>query len=902
MKGRLGIELSRLLYADDIDDASLEQPTEALVALFAVEYALAKLWMSLGVIPDILIGHSMGEYTAACLSGVLTLRDALEFVIVRGELFGRLPSGSMLSVPMAESEARALIDDTLSIAVVNKPDQCIVAGESSAIERFAAKLTDRGIDSRRLHIAAAAHSHLIDPVLDEFHSFAETMDLRPPEIPIISNVHGRVATDDEITSPGYWAEHLRQTVRFVDGLATAFEAGGEVLVEIGPGQTLSGFARQHPGRSSSTIVAASLPHAREAVADDRFFLNAVGRLWANGVPVDLARLYAGERRSRIPLPTYPFERTRHWIEPATMVEGGTSMDRLRENDPADIDTTSIRDEGRGEAHLEERRTLQVLSRIQAVLHELSGLHHDELDPQATFLELGFDSLFLTQANSRFRKEFGVPVTFRQLFEEAPTMESLAEYISSELPAGDAVGAGDGESQPELGDPSDRESNAWPSSPPTAASNASAKPEAHRFAEQVIAEQLRIMERQLELLGEGETRQKPTETARVERDSRSTHAAAAHYLAPRRDNTHPSRGSGRGLTERQQTAIDDLVRRYTVQTSESKRLAQLWRPRLADNRTIVGFDRRWKELVYQIVSDRSAGSRIWDVDQNEYIDVAMGFGTNLLGHSPSFVVAAVHEQLDRGFEVAVQNRLLGEVSDMICAATHNERLAYTYSGSEAVETAIRLARTVTGRDKVAYFTDDIHGRSDVVLGSGIDADGECRTVPLVAGVPQHVVDDAVVLEYGSERALEIIRSQASELALVLVEPVRTRNPDLQPVGFLRELRSIADERGFLLVFDEIVTGFRSHPGGVQALFDVQADITTYGKVLGGGLPIGVVAGAAQFIDIVDGGPWTFGDDSFPEADITASGGTMIKHPLALAAAALGTQSSRRARPIAAGRSQ
>ncbi len=247
------------------------------------------------------------------------------------------------------------------------------------------------------------------------------------------------------------------------------------------------------------------------------------------------------------------------------------------------------------------------------------------------------------------------------------------------------------------------------------------------------------------------------------------------------------------------------------------------------------------------------------------------------------MTAVREQLERGFEVGVQNHLLGEVSEMACEATGNERMAFTASGGEAVETAIRIARTVTGRDKVAYFTGDIHGRSDIVLGRSIETGDGPRTVPMVAGVPQQVVDDAFVLEYGSDRALDIIRAEASDLALVLVEPVRTRNPDLQPVAFLRELRRVADDLGFLLVFDEIVTGFRAHIGGVQALFDVRADLTTYGKVLGGGLPIGVVAGAGRYVDVIDGGPWTFGDDSFPEADITASGGTLIKHPLTLAAA-------------------
>ena len=184
--------------------------------------------------------------------------------------------------------------------------------------------------------------------------------------------------------------------------------------------------------------------------------------------------------------------------------------------------------------------------------------------------------------------------------------------------------------------------------------------------------------------------------------------------------------------------------------------------------------------------------------------------------------------------------------------------------------------------MAFFRDSIHGRNDLVLARAVEAQGRLRAVPLVAGVPQSAVDDSLVLEYGTDRALQEIATAGGELALVLVEPVQTRHPDLQPVEFLRQLRRMADEHGFVLAFDEVVTGFRAHRGGVQALFDIKADITTYGKVAGGGLPIGIVAGRAELIDVVDGGTWAFGDDSRPEADITASGGTLIKHPLTLAA--------------------
>ena len=336
-------------------------------------------------------------------------------------------------------------------------------------------------------------------------------------------------------------------------------------------------------------------------------------------------------------------------------------------------------------------------------------------------------------------------------------------------------------------------------------------------------------------------------------------------------------------ERARKAIDELVRGYGARTRRSRELADSWRPQLADNRTIVGFDRAWKDLVYQIVAERSSGARIWDVDGNELVDTALGFGSVLLGHAHPAVVAAIDSQLRRSFAVGVQSDLLGEVTARILGIVGKQRLTYCHSGGEAVETAIRIARTVTARDKVVYFTDDVHGRADIVLGRGVGTGLAARTVPLVAGVPQHVVEDAFVLEYGSPEAMDVISAHGEQIAAVLVEPVRTRNPDLQPLDFLQQLRQVADRDRFLVIYDEIVTGFRVHARGVQGLWNLKADLTTYGKVLGGGMPMGVVAGDSELIDVIDGGPWRFGDASYPAADITGSGGTMIKHPVSLAAA-------------------
>ena len=275
--------------------------------------------------------------------------------------------------------------------------------------------------------------------------------------------------------------------------------------------------------------------------------------------------------------------------------------------------------------------------------------------------------------------------------------------------------------------------------------------------------------------------------------------------------------------------------------------------------------------------------MWDVDGNEYVDFVMGFGASLFGHRPPFVVKAVHEQLDRGFEIGPIQPLVGEVAALVKEFSGMQRVGFTNTGSEAVLAATRVARTVTGRDKIAVFAGAYHGIFDEVLFRPLTINGETRTAPIAPGIPNSAVGEVIVLDYGNPQSLDIIRARGSEIAAVLVEPVQSRRLDLQPREFLHDLRRVTEETGSALIFDEVVTGFRVEPGGAQAHFGVRADLATYGKVVGGGLPIGVVTGIAKFMDALDGGNWQYGDASFPEVGVTFFAGTFVRHPLALAAA-------------------
>ncbi len=295
----------------------LERPSRNLPAIFMVEYALAQLWQSWGIQPTALTGHSMGEYTAACLAGVLSLRDALFIVTLRGKLFETLPPGGMLSVPLSEAELHPYLQQLggLNIAVINSPNLCVVSGELPDLAHLEEALIADGVVPRRVRINVAAHSPMLEPILVEFGRELAKIQFNPPTLPFISNLSGNWITPQEATNPAYWMRHLRHTVRFADGLATLLKEQNRLFVEVGPGQTLGSLLRLHPHKEASHTAVASLRHRKETVADQQFALNTLGQIWQAGGTPDWSALYGDELRYRVPLPTYPFEGQRYWVEP-----------------------------------------------------------------------------------------------------------------------------------------------------------------------------------------------------------------------------------------------------------------------------------------------------------------------------------------------------------------------------------------------------------------------------------------------------------------------------------------------------------------------------------------------------------------------------------------------------------
>ncbi|HEY0172990.1 MAG TPA: SDR family oxidoreductase [Pyrinomonadaceae bacterium] len=328
----LGLDLRDVLYppsADTEDEATrlLRQTYVTQPALFVVEHALARLWMGWGVRPAAMIGHSVGEYVAACLAGVLPADDALLLVAERGRLMQQLPPGKMLAVQMPEREVNNLLPPGLALAAVNTPNSCVVAGAAEAVEEFRAALARKGLDSQLLHTSHAFHSEMMEPILGEFAGRVGRVKLSAPRVPFVSNVTGTWITAAEATDPRYWARHLRQTVRFAAGIGELLRESERILLEVGPGHTLAGYARQHPEKNVSQVILTSMRHPREQRTDVETLLGALGKFWLAGGTVDWQGFNADEQRRRVTLPTYPFERRRFYVEPRPAAREAKSATR-----------------------------------------------------------------------------------------------------------------------------------------------------------------------------------------------------------------------------------------------------------------------------------------------------------------------------------------------------------------------------------------------------------------------------------------------------------------------------------------------------------------------------------------------------------------------------------------------
>ncbi|MBF0518245.1 MAG: amino acid adenylation domain-containing protein, partial [Nitrospirae bacterium] len=812
-----GKSILEIIYSTD-DKEMINETIYTQPAIFSVEYALAMLWLSWGIKPQAVMGHSIGQYAAACVAGVFSLNDAITLVCERGRLIQSLTeSGSMAVVLSDERTVSSVIEkysETVSLATVNGPENVVISGERQAVSEVIAHFIDMDIPARELKISHAIHSVLMEPVLNDFRKVAKKVAYLPAKIPVVSNADGGFATE-EITSPEFWVRHLRECVRFYDSVVNLDRWGYNVFIEVGATTTLMSLGIQClPDNEALWVFSLGVnnsmfnmrPMRYENTNDWQQILRGLSELFVAGVEIDWKGVMGSHLtgRKKVALPTYPYERKHLWIAPVyqyqTPLAKVVPVDIAQKCAPNDVSETTP-----------QRENLN--SEILTLIRKISGIDISVHDYDKNLFTLGLVSLMIARIRDSIRRSYGVDIKMSSFYKETSTVNKLMDYLKKRMPQD------------------------VPSVTPFPDNGGSKSiPQTQKPVKQTFTVYRKIMDRE-----------------------------------------------ALSLDKRKQAHLNNLIKRYIKKTAASRNHTQKYRSVFANIRNISGFRMEWKDIIYQIVAKRAEGSKIWDLDDRQYLDISMGFGVYLFGHNPPFVRGELEKEFLNGFPIGPMSQLAAENAQLICEMANVERVAFFNTGTEAVMAAVRIARTVTVRDKLVVFSGSYHGHSDGVLATGYFEGDILRTVPLSPGTPQGMVNDVYVLNYDESASLEFIKKHGKEIAAIMVEPVQSRRPDLQPAQFLKSLRELTEDIGCALIFDEMITGFRTHPCGAQALFGVQADIVTYGKVIGGGLPIGVVAGKAHYLDAVDGGMWSFDDASYPQKENTLIAGTFNHHPLAMAGA-------------------
>ncbi len=542
--------------------------------------------------------------------------------------------------------------------------------------------------------------------------------------------------------------------------------------------------------------------------------------------------------------------------------------------------------------LDNTTVLKVTDELKEIVHMVSGMEIEEMDENKKLISYGLDSILLLTLAKQLFSKYRVEIPLDVFFTTLNTLHVIAEYIAEHGVVEDVQEEEIREEETQ--EEANMETFAVDSLPEEINStvdmtlNNDGKMDMGMLV-QVFKSQYEIMTKQNEILkvmagasaGKKRSNQKNQNQKELDKGKKTTQNKSGDYYKPYRKLEFNQTNE---VDDLQLQYIKNIEKRVNALTRNSKDKTQNDRSVYASNRNSAGFRPLYKEMLYQIIAEEGKGSKIVDIDGNEMIDLTMGFGVLMFGHSPEFVRDALRGEIEKGLPLGPMGRLTGQVAKNISDLTGVERVFFCNSGTEADMFAVRVARAVTRKNKVVCFNGAFHGTYDGFLGTPTYSDDPNHTtISLVPGITDHAVKDLILLDYNSEASLKYIEEHSESIAAVLTEPVQSRRPDVQPGEFLKKLRKVTEENDIALIFDEIITGFRIASGGAQEYFGVEADIVTYGKVIGGGMPIGVLAGKSKYLDSIDGGMWNFGDDSVPPNDDkrTFVAGTFCHHPMAMA---------------------
>lgn len=827
----------------------LNQTNYSQILTFAGEYSLAKILVDTFQLKfDFVFGHSLGEIIAATISGALAVNDAVELVCRRGWFMRKTDDGAMLAVFASLEKIYSLaksVGAEIDLAANNGPELQVISGPVSEIEKLEAVLSRSQTRSQRLPVKQAFHSSLMEPILDLFTESIESLPFSAPTNAIlVSSLTGSAI--DTTMNAEYWKKQLRNSTQFEKAMLYLQSQDCRVFIEIGPKPTLTGMAQRFLKTDNSHWV---------SFTD----IQSMGKSALRLAQMDLFKNSPFKESTPTLLPKTEFKKNKYWITGAIMENKTTSSPDI------------------------------ILGKLAEIMAATMRVPVSEINVNEPLIDFGADSLVLLNAVQVIKDTYHVAIPISEVFKDLNTLRKIAQYIAEQTATVTTTTASE-QAPAEVPTPAPVSQQIPMAAMPTLAPMAPVSMSGDLVS--LLNNQLSIIQNQIQLLAQGGSVAKPLSVASAQTVlavSTATPAASDVQIETLEKEKRGVLGNFKSFatvekseedTQTKKEFLKNTIATVNHMTQKTKTHVQQYRKQLADNRVSAGFRPNTKEMIYPIHCYQAKGSHFVDLDGNTFLDFTMGFGVNLFGHSPDFLDQAMKDQFDLGVCVGPQSHLAGPVADLFCRLTGQERVAFVNSGTEAVMTAIRLARAATKRTKIVLFDGSYHGHFDGVLAKGTK---NITSMPVAAGITQNMVDDIIVLEYGNPKSLEIIRSRASELAAVIVEPVQSRFPEMQPKEFLKEIRKITQDSGTAFIWDEVITGFRIAPGGAQEHFGIKADLASYGKVLGGGMPIGAIGGSAKFLDFIDGGYWEFGNDSMPENEMTFFAGTFSKHPLAMATA-------------------
>lgn len=804
----LGTSLTQMIFHGTPESLSKTNFTQP--AIFTVSYALSKMLSAWGINPVALCGHSIGEYVAAHLSGVFSLKDAVKIVANRGRLINQLPEGKMLSIQTQLDILSEILVDDISLAAHNGPNNCVVSGESSAIKKFQVVLDGYRIPNQVLKTSHAFHSSMMDGALEEFSKVLASVKLNIHKIPIQSTQTGKWLNEKEAVSPDYWLQHIRNPVVFNDSAKSILsEIPDAYFVEVGPGNVLS-ILIQKQEAAKNFVVMPCLSRGSEE-NEYSYLIRQIGRSLALGANIDLSKIRPYSSALFLDIPTYSFEENLCWNQQGALLNKAFSKENILEKPT----------ESNSQAKLEEVPVVPTTSvtdfeRVKVLLESASGTVLNPEDIGSSFFELGLDSLSLTQFTFLIKKEFGLEITFRQINEELNTPAELLDYIAQNLPSRIFKVLENGRS------------------------NGHALEEEEKSETRMDLIQRQLAEIQSKLL-EIQASAYLTPVLHTNGIQKKVNGIEVDATNPIMSHELKEGGSVYGLDENQLSSgaisfLNKLEASYLKKHSKSKEYQQsIYANQGVKDHNMLNREGRIEKFNFPIISKFSDGSKLVDLDGNEYLDWHFNYGSRLFGYNADFITNALKSQIEKGLEFGSHLDKEEDVCQLFKKLTGTDQVLLFNQVPETLVKAISICQMISKKSLIVILSiDDQEAQFD--SGTSRDFEGDIQNQDFLK---ESFPDNLLVLNSNLEESLNFIRARSNEIAAVLVQVKVTGNSGLGLLESLNLIREVTKEEQVLMVLNEVQTGVNTYKSGMSQLMTSKADMLVFGNLVGEGLPLGIL---------------------------------------------------------------